>query len=80
MTDKFFAIQNLLCDQIENSKNKNHDVNENFKVPIKFGAYIFLCKYIKKKKKCKLKYHDVKVKSLKRQSTLGLPPKSGPKP
>ena len=52
---------------------------------IKFGANIFLRWYLEKKN-CKHRYHDVKVKSLKWQSTLGLllkpgtgPEKPGPK-
>ena len=51
--------------------------NGNFKATIKVAAYIFLCWYLKKKN-CKHKYHDIKVKSLKRQSTLGLLLKPGP--
>ena len=31
---------------------KNHNVIENFKATIKFGAYVFLCWYLKKKKHC----------------------------
>ena len=44
-------------------ENKNHGINENFKAMIKFGAYIFLCGYLKMKKNCKYKY--VKVESMK---------------
>ena len=76
---KYFEIRNLLCDQIivysKNSfENKNHDVNENFKETIKFGAYIFLHSDLKKN--CKCKYHDVKEKSIKWRSTLGLTSKT----
>ena len=45
--------------------------NQNFKATIKFAAYIFLRWYLKKKN-CEHKYRDIKVKSLKRQSTLAL--------
>ena len=76
----YFAIGNLLCDKLKNSsENKNHDVNENLRVTIKFGAYTFLRWYLKKKN-CKHKYHDVEVKSLKRWLTLGLLLKPGPGP
>ena len=42
--------------------------------------YILLRWYLKKKKNFKHKYDDVKVKSLKQQSTLGLLVKPGPGP
>ena len=76
----YFKIGNLFCDYyvLKNfSENKNHDVHETFKVTIKFGAYIFLHWYLKKKKNCKHKYNDVKVKCLKQWSTLGLLLKPG---
>ena len=79
----YFAIGNLLCDQIifqkNVSENKNHDVNENFKATVKVVAYIFLRWYLQKKN-WKHKYDDVKVKSLKWRATLGLLLKPGPRP
>ena len=80
-----FATGNLLCDQIimyqkNFSENKNHDVNENFKVTIKFGVYIFLRWYLKRRNIININIHDLKVKSLKQQSTLGLLQKTGPWP
>ena len=39
---------------------------------IEFGGYIFWRWYLRKKKNCKYKYHDVKVKSMKQRPTLGL--------
>ena len=50
----YFATGNFLCNQINMyqknfPENKNDDVNENFKVTIKFGAYIFLRSYIERR-------------------------------
>ena len=67
-----YVLQKLLWKQ-------NHDLNENFKATIKVGAYIFLRWYLKKKN-CKHKYRDVKVKSLKQRATVGLLLKPGPGP
>ena len=60
MTDKLFCNRKSFVWPkyyvlINFFENKNHDVNENFKGMIKFGVYIFLCWYLKKKKNCKHK-------------------------
>ena len=66
----YYVLENLLW------KQKSWKLH----ATIKFGAYIFLGWYLKKKKKCKHKYYGIKVKSLKPQSTLGLLLKPGPGP
>ena len=71
----YFAIRNLLCDQyyiLQKLVWKNCIINWNFKETIRFGVYILLRWYLKKKKNCNHKHHDVKVKSLKWWSTVGL--------
>ena len=46
MWPNYYVLEKLLWKQ-------NHNVNENFNATIKFGAYIFLPWYLKKKKNCK---------------------------
>ena len=81
MTDKLFCNRKSFVWSnyyvLENSENKNQDIN---KVTIKFDGHVFLHWYLKNKKNCKYKYHNVKVKSFKWQSTLGLLLKPGPGP
>ena len=65
VTDKFFAIGNFLCDQTEKplwKQKSRYKWKLLSNATIKFGVNIFLRWYLKKKKNCKHKYHDVKVK------------------